>query len=227
MPTATKPRAGDRVSKRVAIVDFGLGNLFSVQQACAAVGLEAVITPRADDVQRADAVVLPGVGAFADAMRALREARVDLALRAASDSGKLVIGICLGMQLLFSSSDEFGSNEGLGIVPGVVRRLPQGKTGAHERRSKVPEVGWNAIRRASDWQSTPLEGVEDDAQLYFVHSYYGVPVDDGAVLSTTTYGGTTYCSSVRQGRTYGFQFHPERSGPTGLKLYENIRRQLG
>lgn len=214
------------MSRRVAIVDFGLGNLFSVQQACAAVELDASITSSPGEVARADGIILPGVGAFADAMTALRDAGLDVVLREASENGTLVIGICLGMQLLCTTSDEFGSHRGLALIDGRVRRLPHGIRDRLGRTAKVPEVGWNAIREAASWAGTPLDGTRDLAQFYFVHSFYVEPSDPGCVLSTTTYGTATYCSSVARGNIFGFQFHPERSGPTGLRVYRNIRRLL-
>lgn len=213
------------MTAQVAIVDFGLGNLFSVQLACAAVGLEAAITSDPDDLRSAGAIILPGVGAFGDAMQALRARGLDAALRKVSADGKLVIGICLGMQLLFSSSEEFGENEGLRILTGTVRRLAPGTIGSRAI-AKVPEVGWNSVKLVRDWHGTPLEGVSDGDHFYFVHSYYCVPAAPEQTLSTTTYGGIEYCSSVSVGNTHGFQFHPERSGPAGIAIYQNIRRWL-
>lgn len=214
------------MSRRVAIVDYCLGNLFSVQQACAAVDLDASITASPSEVARADGIILPGVGAFADAMTALHGAGLDVVLREASENGTLVVGICLGMQLLCTTSDEFGSHRGLALIDGAVRRLPDGMKDRLGRTAKVPEVGWNAIREAASWAGTPLEGTGDGAQFYFVHSYYVEPSDPACVLSTTTYGAATYCSSIARGNIFGFQFHPERSGPTGLRVYRNLRRLL-
>ena len=219
-------RDGRRVSVKVAIVDFGLGNLFSVAQACAAVGLSAHVTSNPDEVSHADGIILPGVGAIADAMAALCDKKLDVALTGAAADGKLVVGICLGMQLLCSRSEEFGHTEGLGIIDGVVRRLPDGMTEAQGLAAKVPEVGWNAIHAGAAWSGTPLAGTADGEQFYFVHSFFVEPADHRRVLSTTTYGSFTYCSSVVQDNVFGFQFHPERSGPAGLRLYRNVRSLL-
>jgi glutamine amidotransferase len=213
---------------RVAIVDYGMGNLFSVQQACAQAGLEAVIAGETAGLLEADAVILPGVGAFGDAMETLR--RLDLidALKEVATSGKPLVGICLGMQLLMTESTEFGRHRGLGIIPADVVRLHV-SADALPRRLKVPEVGWNPVWpvREDAWVGSLLEGIPAGACMYFVHSYYVRPVDAALILSTTTYGPITYCSSLQFGNVFGCQFHPERSGPAGLTIYRNLATRLG
>lgn len=210
-----------------AIVDYGLGNLFSIRQACQASGMEARITADHQGLLEADVVLLPGVGAFGDAMKALRRLDLVAPLRAVAASGKLVIGICLGMQLLMTESREFGRHEGLGLVDGEVVSLREQRTA--QQRLKVPLIGWHGIRPASgrtvdEWDGTPLEGLPDGSSMYFVHSFHATPEDESAVLSTTTYGSLEFCSALRSGNVMGFQFHPERSGPDGLQIYRNIAK---
>ena len=216
---------------QVAIVDYGMGNLFSVKQACERAGLRARITPAPAALLEASAVILPGVGAFGDAIAALRRSGLDEALREVAASGKPLLGICLGMQLLMSQSAEFGAHRGLGIIPGDVVRLDApteeagtGMNGA--RRSKVPQIGWNQIDAAAPWEGSLLEGLADGAHMYFVHSFYARPGDPEVRLSTTRYGPTTFCSSLRSGSIFACQFHPERSGPLGLRIYQNFAARL-
>jgi imidazole glycerol-phosphate synthase subunit HisH len=218
----------DRPSRRVAIVDYGLGNLFSVEQACQAVGLSASITPDRRAIEQADAVILPGVGAFGDAMATLR--RLDLVgvLRDVAGSGRPFIGICLGVQLLMDESCEFGRHEGLALIPGEV--VPLGHPREGDRRLKVPQVGWNRIHpargSAGDWAATPLAGLADGEFMYFVHSYIVVPDDASVVVSTTRYGDVDFCSSLQSGNVFACQFHPERSGRRGLQVYANLHKMV-
>jgi glutamine amidotransferase len=215
---------------QVAIVDLGMGNLHSVSLACGHVGLSSVRTTSPGDVASADAVILPGVGAFGAAMDALRHHGLVTALTSFVDSGRPLFGICLGMQLLLEESEEFGLHQGLGLVHGSVRRLPYDSANP---QLKVPQVGWNAIfrrdetRRADRWTDTPLASLADGEAMYFVHSYFAVPREGEVVLSTTTYGGLTYCSSLLRGNVFGCQFHPERSGARGLDIYRNWALALG
>jgi glutamine amidotransferase len=212
-------RPGER--PRAAIVDFRLGNLFSVERASAIAGLAPVITSERDTITTADVVILPGVGAFGDAMDTLRALDLVGPLRDVAASGRLLIGICLGFQLLMRESEEFGAHAGLGLIDGVVRRLAPTTP-----RAKVPQIGWNRIAEARPgaWTETPLEAQTDGAYMYFVHSYCVVPADDRLASTTTTYEGETYCSAIRRGAIHAFQFHPERSGPAGLEIYRAIAR---
>jgi glutamine amidotransferase len=209
---------------KAAIVDFGLGNLFSVRQACEHAGMNASITPDADEIANADLVILPGVGAYKDAMDTLRDLGLVSVLRDYAESGKPLIGICLGLQLMMSRSHEFGTHEGLDLIKGdVVRFQPHDLP--NERRLKVPQVGWNTIQPLhQDWPGTYLEGLEPDTHMYFVHSYYVVPEEEAVILSTSTYGDTQFCSSVQRGNVFACQFHPERSGREGLRMYANFAR---
>lgn len=208
----------------VAIVDYGMGNLYSVQQACRHVGLPSVVTSAPADLIAADGVILPGIGAMPDAVSSLRSAGMDDALRRVAVEGKPVFGICLGMQLLMREGTEFGHHLGLNILPGIVVRLAVPEDA--QRRLKVPSIGWNAVTPVprsggeDPWRSTPLEGLSPGEPFYFVHSYHVVPDDPTAVLATTRYGEVEYCSAIGMGRVFGVQFHPERSGPAGLRVYQ-------
>lgn len=211
---------------RVAIVDYGMGNLFSVRQACQHAGMEGVITASAQEVLEADAVILPGVGAFGDAMEALRRLDLVSPLREAATT-KPFMGVCLGLQLMMEESYEFGRHRGLGLFPGAVRRL-EPKADESGRRPKVPQVGWNRVFPTGDppenstWEGTLLEGIPAGEYMYFVHSYYPEPADPQVILCVTEYGGQTFCSGLGQGQLSAFQFHPERSGPLGLRIYRNL-----
>lgn len=205
---------------RVAIVDYGMGNLFSVRNACFVVGLDAFVTPDADALKAADAIILPGVGAFGDAMLALESVGMVDALKQMASEGKPLLGICLGLQLLMERSYEFGHHSGIGLIQGDV--VPFEAAGADERKLKVPQVGWNRVMeaRAGAWSGTPLEAVGSGVYQYFVHSYYVRPTSNEVVLARTTYGDVEFCSAVRSGNVIACQFHPERSGAQGIRILE-------
>jgi glutamine amidotransferase len=203
----------------VAIIDYGMGNLFSISRACEMSGINACITAQAKMIHAADAVILPGVGAFGSAMAQLNGLDLVSPIRDIVAKGMPFLGICLGMQLLFEESEEFGQHKGLGIIRGLVRRFP--KVSSSGARIKVPQVGWNQINKSSgkEWDDTLLCDVPDEAYMYFVHSYYCVPADPVTTLSTTSYGGIQYCSSLHYGNVRAFQFHPEKSAARGLSIY--------
>jgi glutamine amidotransferase len=209
---------------QVAIVDFGLGNLFSVLRACQRAGLEAAITSDKDLIAQAAALILPGVGAFGDAMEALTRLDLIPLLREAAQGNKPLLGICLGMQLLMSESHEFGRHRGLGLIEGEVVRLDHGQLGG--RRLKVPHVGWNRLAPAAPWQGTLLRGLPAGEFMYFVHSFYARPAQAEVALATTTYGPVDFCSCLGRGNIFACQFHPERSGPQGLRLYANLAARI-
>lgn len=208
----------------VAIVDYGLGNLFSVRQACLHVGLAARITAEPKEILAAPAVILPGVGAFGDAMNTLRRLDLVAVIKDYVASSRPLLGICLGMQLLMTESDEFGRHEGLDIVQGRVCRFPERTAG---RRLKVPLIGWTGIYRSGGavpdpWQGGPLQGTAEGELMYFVHSYTVQPIDPSVVLATSRYGDTSFCSALQTRNVWACQFHPERSGPVGLSVYTNL-----
>jgi glutamine amidotransferase len=197
----------------IAIIDYEMGNLRSVQKAFERVGHAATITRDAAVLAQADKIVLPGVGAFRDAISALRERRLDEPIREAIAEGKPFLGICLGLQLLFERSFEDGEHEGLGIIPGEVRRFHV------PVEYKVPHMGWNQVRFR---RRPPLfAGVEDGAHFYFVHSYYVVPRDPGWIATETDYAAA-FCSSVWRDKLFAVQFHPEKSQTSGLRLLQNF-----
>ena len=203
---------------KLVIVDYQLGNLFSVKQACINLGFPAELTCDPDILHQADAVILPGVGAFAEAMSTLKKDGMDQALVDFVKTGKPFFGVCLGMQLLLTASVEFDEARGLGIEEGVIRRIPaQGR--------KVPQIGWNQIHPAlgggQDWSKTPLRDVKHGDYMYFVHSYYCAPAHPGVELCRTNYYGFDYCSALVRDNVFATQFHPEKSGPAGLSIYEN------
>lgn len=215
---------------RVVIVDYGLGNLYSVKHACEHVAVRASVTSDRREILAADAVLLPGVGAFGDAMATLQ--RLDLVgvLTDFAASGRPLVGICLGMQLLLEGSSEFGDVEGLGLIPGRVEQIDRPCEGG--RMLKVPQIGWNGVYRpatstgADPWSGTLLDGVADGEPMYFVHSYVVRPADASVELAHTTYGGVRFCSALRRGNVTACQFHPERSGVEGLTIYRNFARLL-
>jgi glutamine amidotransferase len=199
----------------IAVVDYDMGNLRSVEKALLRVGQEACVTRDPECIRTADGVVLPGVGAFGACMANLEGFGLVPVLQRVIDRGTPFLGICLGMQILFSESEEFGPVPGLGILPGRVVRF-QGDAMAGLR---VPHMGWNVLRRRGD---TPLlAGIEDDAYVYFVHSYYVVP-DDPAVSATDTPYGVLFTSSVVRDNVFACQFHPEKSQAVGLRILANF-----
>lgn len=196
---------------RVAIIDYGVGNLRSVEKAFAATGCEAIVTDDENQLRDAERLVLPGVGAFGACMKALSERGFDRLVREQARKGTPVLGVCVGMQLLFEESDEFGATRGLGLMRGRVRRF-QGDL-------VVPHVGWNRIHQK---QSHALfEGVDDGSFCYFVHSFYCAPEDEGVVAGETEYGGR-YASVVAQENVCGVQFHPEKSQEVGLRMLKSF-----
>lgn len=195
----------------IAIIDYGVGNLFSLRSSFAMIGAEAVVTGDAAVMKRADRLILPGVGAFGDAARKLRDAGLDEIVRGEAAAGKPIMGICLGMQLLFDRSYEFGCHEGLGLIPGEVVDM----TPDIPSTLKVPHIGWNALHLTEPGH--PLwKYIKPDDCVYFVHSYYAAHCED-AVLATAEYG-RELTAAVGRDNVLGCQFHPEKSGPVGLNI---------
>lgn len=212
------------MSKKIAIIDYSLGNLFSVQQAFTQLGAATFITSNAEEIKSADGIVLPGVGAFAAAMDFLKVNKLDLAINETVQKGIPFFGICLGMQLLFEESEEFGATKGLGMIKGKIRKFnsPDPAIKLH-----VPQVGWNTIQQAgNDWKNSPLKEIPDNSFMYFVHSYYALPDQNEDVLCRTNYGGIDYCSAVLHKNIFATQFHPEKSGEKGLSIYKNWLTKL-
>lgn len=209
---------------KVVILDYELGNLFSVRQALENIGLNVKISKEPADLKDADAAVLPGVGAFADAMKNLQNAGLVEGIHEYIDSGKPFMGVCLGLQLLFTNSDEFGSTKGLGVLPGTVTKFQN--IDKHGKKIRVPQIAWNEISAGEiDWRNTPLESLEENEHMYFVHSFYVEPADKTIVLSRTNYGNKEYTSSVLKNNIFACQFHPEKSAEKGLIIYKNWAKQ--
>lgn len=208
------------MSKKTVIVDYQLGNLFSVHQACQHAGIHVEISKDPAVVAAADALILPGVGAFGAAMHNLQNLGLEQVLKDRVAQGIPFLGICLGLQLLFEDSEEFGSQQGLGLLKGSIRRIPAELEG---QKLRVPQIGWNQIEAPAgrDWQDTPLSHLPQGSYMYFVHSFYADPLDSADVLTRTNYLGLDYCSGVQRGNILAFQFHPEKSGPEGVKVYGN------
>ncbi len=206
----------------IAIVDYGMGNLFSVKQACEKVGLDAIVTRSVETIGAADAIILPGVGAFGDAISSLTKLDLVSTIKESIGNGNPFFGICLGFQLLFSESYEFGTHKGLDIVSGKVVPL---RSFNMLEQAKVPHVGWNRIYKPEgiEWDDTVLSDAVDGEYYYFVHSLVVKPLDKSIILSTTEYEGAKFCSSIQYENIYGFQFHPERSGKAGLVIYKKIK----
>ena len=201
----------------LAIVDYGRGNLRSVQNGFRQVGVNAEISEDPDRVAKADGVVFPGVGAFRDCMENLASRGLDEALRQVVQEGKPVLAICVGMQALLSESDEFGVTPGLDIVAGQVRRFPRSVNA--DNRLKVPHMGWNQLRFH---RLCPLlNGLPDQVYTYFVHSYYAVPTESAVVAATTDYG-VEFASVLWRDNLYATQFHPEKSQSWGLRILRNF-----
>ncbi len=194
----------------VAIIDYGVGNLFSLQSSFAAIGQEAVVTSDIKEIRRADRVILPGVGAFQDAAEKLRSSGMDRAVKEEAARGKPLLGICLGMQMLFERSYEYGVHEGLGLLKGEIRpiaeRIPAGL--------KIPQMGWNSLRFVQE--SPLLKYSREGEYVYFVHSYSAVNCED-SLLAVTEYGADL-TAAVGKGNVFGCQFHPEKSGDVGLRM---------
>ena len=195
----------------IAIIDYGVGNLFSLQSSFAAIGQEAVVTADPAVIRSADRIILPGVGAFEDAARKLRDSGMAALVKEQVAAGKPVMGICLGMQLLFDKSYEYGEHEGLGLIGGAVKPIADVIPAGY----KVPHIGWNALTLVGE-KSRLFKYLKEGDCVYFVHSYYAADCGD-AVTATAEYGAPL-TASVERGNVYGCQFHPEKSGTVGLNI---------
>lgn len=201
---------------RLAVVDYGMGNLRSVEKALQKAGANAFVTTLPSQVRKADAVVLPGVGAFGEAVKRLTRDKLMVPLVETLEKGKPFLGICLGLQLLFERSEESRGSRGIGFLRGsVIRFKPKKKT------LKVPHMGWNTILKADAGDTAFLRGVKPIDHFYFVHSYYPAPEDQTCVAATTFYE-TSFCSVAAQGTLVASQFHPEKSGDQGQRLLRNF-----
>ncbi|PLX88965.1 MAG: imidazole glycerol phosphate synthase subunit HisH [Desulfuromonas sp.] len=203
----------------INIIDYEVGNLRSVEKAFEKLGFAANVSARPEDIASADKVVLPGVGAFRDCIDGLRRGGFVKPLLEHVGAGKPLLGICVGMQMLFEQSEEFGVHEGLGLVPGKVVRFPSGMIEGGERL-KVPHMGWNNIRLKKE--SPIFNGVEDGSFVYFVHSYYCAAENADDVAATCRYGEVEFCASLWRDNIMATQFHPEKSQDVGLQIFKNF-----
>lgn len=205
---------------QIVVIDYGLGNIRSILSALKKNDVDVIVSSNREKILSADGLVLPGVGAFAYGMERLKAKNIDIMIHDFVATGKPLLGICLGMQMLFDSSIEFGDTLGLGIVPGRVLSLKNILTG----NDKLPHVCWSEIysRQPLSWKETILNGITNMENMYFVHSYYAQPLNNQDVLSSSSFSGIDYCSTVKHKNVYGCQFHPEKSAESGLKIISNF-----
>lgn len=204
--------------KNIAIIDYGVGNLYSLKKALDNFGNNVFITEEAEKILLADAIILPGVGSFEAGMKGLRVRNLVDVIKQYANNGKPILGICLGAQLLLDKGYEFGSFDGLGIIPGKVVKFPKLK------KERVPHIGWNGIFpvKNSKWDKTILNTTKPNSDVYFVHSFVLQPDKKDDILAMASYGDYQFCSAVRRGNIYGCQFHPEKSGEIGLNIINNF-----
>jgi glutamine amidotransferase len=207
------------VSPRATILDYGSGNVLSVRRAFERCGAEVELATRAEQLAAADRLVVPGVGAFAACMRALEHRRLLEAIRAFAASGRPFLGICVGMQILFEESEEFGRHAGIGLVPGAVRIVPS--EGADGTAHRIPHIGWAPLalpQGRNGWDGSILADTRPGEATYFVHSYTAAPADPRDRLADVDYNGRRIAAAIARDNISGTQFHPEKSGPVGLKI---------
>ena len=195
----------------IAIIDYGVGNLFSLKSSFAAIGYEAVVSGDSEEIARADKLILPGVGAFGDAMVKLKETGLERVLKEEAKKGKPILGICLGMQLLLEKSFEYGEHEGLGLIPGEIRPIAD----VIPKNLKIPHIGWNALR-FKNGKHPIFRYLKEGDHVYFVHSFYGANCD-ASTIAVTDYGAPL-TAAVAKDNVVGCQFHPEKSGEVGLSI---------
>lgn len=213
------------MKKKVSVIDYGLGNILSVKRAFEYCGAEVELVSDSKQIVKSDVLVLPGVGAFRNAMDELRRRNLQDSIIEFSNTGKPMMGICLGMQLLLERSEEFGESDGLGIIEGNVVKIED--TTIKGEYQKVPQVGWNSLDIPNDldeslWKNTILSDINKGESVYFVHSYTAKPLNVINKLADTYYGGRTVSAVIRKENIYGCQFHPEKSGDVGLKIIKRF-----
>lgn len=206
--------------KKIVVIDYGIGNVKSMVNALENLGVEASLTGDKVELLSADAVILPGVGAFKHGMDNLIDRDLVSTINAYVATGKPFLGVCLGMQLLLEESEEFGNSKGLGLIEGSVKmiQLPA------DTNAKLPHVSWNELIKPSEnrWDDTILSTTAENTDMYFVHSYAAIPTHQSDVLANCSYGNITFCAAVHKKNIYGTQFHPEKSGIFGLRILENF-----
>ena len=211
------------MKKTVLIINYGMGNIFSVSRALEHCEATPIISDNPDDILTAERVILPGVGAFADAMQELRKRELIKPIQQFVRSGRPFLGICLGMEMMLDSSEEFGQHEGLGLIPGRVTKISS--TNKKGEKHKIPHIGWNELTPShgeKSWKHTILEEIPVGTSCYFVHSFTAVPRDSINCLADCNYNGIILSAVIRSGNAYGCQFHPEKSGAKGLRMIQNF-----
>ena len=211
------------MSEIVTLIDYGASNLLSVSRALEYLGAEVVIVDKPEQIQQARKLVLPGVGAFADGMAALATQGLIEPIRDYVDTGRPFLGICLGMQMLFETSEEFGVHAGLGLIPGKIAPIP--RTSVEGASHKIPHIGWNSLVQANDqrvWHGTILDQLDQGDAVYFVHSFAATEIKPEHLLANCLYGGHSVAAVVNKANVHGCQFHPEKSGEVGLKILKGF-----
>jgi len=207
----------------IVIIDYDIGNVKSISNAFLKIGANVKLSRHEDDILEADGVVLPGVGAFAHAMNNLKKFDLPRKIKKFVQTGKPLLGICLGMQILFTESEEFGLSEGLNLISGRVIKFPF----QQDLKVKLPNVGWSELYKPEDrkWENTILDKLKEEEDVYFVHSVICIPEDDKNILSYSEYSNYRFCSSVEMNNISGCQFHPEKSSKTGIVILENFLKK--
>lgn len=208
--------------KNVVIVDYGMGNLKSVQRGLEKVGASVIVSSNPAIIANAEGLVLPGVGAFEDGMKGLRDAGVLDAINDFVKTGNELLGICLGMQMLLDQSEEYGDHKGLGLISGDVKKIPKSYHGDFVR--KIPHIGWTRIEKSSyqEWKGSCLEGIKTDEYFYFVHSFMAVTENKENLLAQCEDEGAVVSAAIKKDNITGLQFHPEKSGEVGLRVLHNF-----
>jgi glutamine amidotransferase len=212
------------IAKKVAVVDYGMGNIYSLAQALNSLGAQPIIVSSADQLQRADSVILPGVGAFGEAMLQIEKRGIRHAIIQKAKSKTPLFGICLGMQILFSESHEHGRYRGLDLIRGTVERFPE--VAEDGQRLRVPNIGWRKLGDVSPTTGESLLGIARDHEMYFVHSYFVIPTNAAVTTSTSNYCGINFCASVLSENLFATQFHPEKSGDAGISIIERWLKSI-
>lgn len=207
--------------KKITVIDYKVGNLLSIQRAVEKIGWSVEVVSKPEQIKNADKLILPGVGAFGEGIRFLSELNLVEPLQEYAKSGKSFLGICLGMQLLMSTSNEFGEHKGLGIVEGKVTQIPLEND--LKQKHKIPHIGWSPLLTNKDWSSTIFKGIKPHSTTYFVHSY-AVECKDENLLAYTEYDRLPVTASIQKDNVFGVQFHPEKSGAVGLRILENFSK---
>ena len=204
--------------RKVGIVDYGMGNLFNIARVFESIDCKAEVTDLPESLKLYDHLIIPGVGAFEKAINNLNNKNLSPAIHEFVKTGKPVIGICLGMQLLFEKSFEFGIHDGLGLIKGNVLKFDFNGN----RSIKIPQIGWNSVKYKNDKTDPAFKGIPDSSFYYFIHSYYCAPDEENDYVGLTQYGDNLFCSVARKDNVLGCQFHPERSGTIGVKIFQNF-----